>query len=91
MKNELELFQTIKNEKQPMKQLKLFNQKVRELQELFKNESLDKLKDINLSAHYGQETAASLGMVVERDDEGPIGDIEPQESDDSELEESGQK
>jgi hypothetical protein len=41
--------------------------------------------------HYGQETAASLGMVVEGDDEGPIGDIEPQESDDSELEESGQK
>jgi len=65
--------------------------KVRELQELFKKESLDKLKDINLSAHYGQETAASLGMVVEGDDEGPIGDIEPQESDDSELEESGQK
>ena len=52
---------------------------------------LNKLKDINLSAHYGQETTASLGMVVEGDDEGPIGDIEPQESDDSELEESGQK
>lgn len=81
----------INHNKEEEEKQKLFNLKVRELQELFKKESLDKLKDINLSAHYGQETATSLGMVVEGDDEGPIGDIEPQESDDSELKEIGQK
>ena len=34
---------------------KLFQQKVKELQELFKNESLDKLKEINLIDKNGQE------------------------------------
>ena len=56
-----------------------------------KKESLDKLKDINLLTHYGQEIATSLGVVVEGGDEGSVGDTEPQESDDSGLEETRQK
>lgn len=60
----------------------LFQQKVRELQELFKKESLDTLKDINLLSSYGQEITTGDGVVEQRDGEGQDGDIEPQESDD---------
>lgn len=65
---------------------KLFQQKVKELQELFKNESLDKLKDINL-VKYGQEDITSIGLVDERIKQGPDGDSELQESDDPTSEE----
>lgn len=61
---------------------KLFQEKVKELQELFKKESLNKLKDINLTG-YGQEDTASIGLVEEGVGEGPIGDSEPQGADDS--------
>ena len=61
---------------------KLFQEKVKELQELFKKESLDKLKDIHLLEDYGQEITTGLGMVDEGDGEGQEGDSEPQESDD---------
>jgi hypothetical protein len=61
---------------------KLFQEKVKELQELFKKESLDKLKDIHLLEDYGQEITTGLGMVDEGDGEGQDGDSEPQESDD---------
>ena len=61
---------------------RLFQEKVKELQELFKKESLDKLKDINLLNKYGQEITASEGVVGERSGEGQEGDSEPQESDD---------
>lgn len=81
----------INHNKEEEEKQKLFNQKVKELQELFKKESLDKLKDINLMTHYGQEIATSLGMVIEREDEGPIGDTESQEPDDTGLEETRQK
>ncbi len=60
----------------------LFQQKVRELQELFKKESLDTLKDINLLSNYGQEITTGDGVVEQGDGEGQDGDIEPQESDD---------
>lgn len=60
----------------------LFQQKVRELQELFKKESLDTLKDINLLSNYGQEVTTRNGMAEQGDGEGQDGDIEPQESDD---------
>ena len=60
----------------------LFQQKVRELQELFKKESLDTLKDINLLSNYGQEITTGNGVVEQGDGEGQDGDIEPQESDD---------
>ncbi len=81
----------INHNKEEEEKQKLFNQKVKELQELFKKESLDKLKDINLMTHYGQEIATSLGMVIEGEDEGPVGDTESQESDDTGLEETRQK
>ena len=81
----------INHNKEEEEKQKLFNQKVKELQELFKKESLDKLKDINLMTHYGQEIATSLGMVIEGEDEGPYGDTESQESDDTGLEETRQK
>ncbi len=60
----------------------LFQQKVRELQELFKKESLETLKDINLLSNYGQEVTTGDGVVEQGDGEGQDGDIEPQESDD---------
>ena len=61
---------------------KLFQLKVRELQELFQKESLSKLKDINLLEDYGQEINTRDGDITEGDIEGQIGDREPQESDD---------
>lgn len=60
---------------------KLFQQKVKELQELFKKESLDKLKSINLIENYGQEITTSLGMVEEGDRERQNRGEESQESD----------
>lgn len=62
---------------------KLFQLKVRELQQLFKNESLDKLKEINLLNDYGQEIDAGSGMAPERNGEGPNGDTTLQGADDS--------
>lgn len=58
---------------------KLFHQKVKELQELFKKESLDKLKDINLLNTHGQEDTTSLGDSGEGDREGQTGDPELEE------------
>lgn len=55
---------------------KLFQQKVKELQELFKKESLDKLKELNLIDLNGQEDFTSEGMVGEGDREGQSGDSE---------------
>lgn len=62
---------------------KLFQLKVRELQQLFKNESLDKLKEINLLNDYGQEISTSGGMAPEGNGEGPSGNQESQGTDDS--------
>ena len=61
---------------------KLFQQKVKELQELFKNESLDKLKEINLIDNYGQENTTGGGVVDKGDGEGQERDRESQEEDD---------
>ncbi len=61
---------------------RLFQQKVRELQELFKKESLDKLKDINLLDTYGQEDTTSVGLAEEGDGEGQGGDGDSEETDD---------
>lgn len=62
---------------------RLFQLKVKELQELFKKESLDKLKDINLLTEYGTGLETDgVGVVEEGDGEGREGDSEPQESDD---------
>jgi len=75
----LEILQINKDEEEKQK---LFQEKVKELQALFKKESLDKLKDINLLEDYGQEITAGDGVVEQSDDKGPEGDSEPQESDD---------
>lgn len=58
---------------------RLFQQKVKELQELFKKENLDKLKDINFLEKYGQEDTTGIRMVGQGDEEGRDGDTEPQE------------
>ena len=70
-----------KNKEEEEKQ-RLFQQKVKELQQLFQNESLDKLKDINLMSNYGQEITTSEGVVGQGDGEGQDGDTESEESDD---------
>ncbi len=57
---------------------RLFQQKVKELQELFQKESLSKLKDINLLNDYGQEITSGLGMVEQGDIEGQLGNTESQ-------------
>ena len=61
---------------------KLIHQKVKELQELFKKESLDKLKDINLLNDYGQEITTSVGLATEGNREGQEGDGDTENSDD---------
>ena len=61
---------------------KLFHQKVKELQELFKKESLDKLKDINLLNDYGQEITTIIGLATEGDGKGQEGDRDSEDSDD---------
>jgi hypothetical protein len=58
---------------------KLFQQKVKELQELFKKEPLDKLKDINLIDDYGQEITTSERMVGQGDGERQDGIDDTQE------------
>jgi hypothetical protein len=75
----LEILQTNRDEEEKQK---LFQQKVKELQELFKKESLDKLKDINLLNDYGQEITAGNGVVEQGDGEGQDGDGDSEESDD---------
>ena len=75
----LEILQINKDEEEKQK---LFQQKVKELQALFKKETLDKLKDINLFSEYGQEITPSIGVVGEGDSEGQDGDTESQEDDD---------
>lgn len=57
---------------------KLFKEKVRELEMLFRSESLDKLKDINFLEEHGQENSTGIGLVIEGDGEGSKGDPEPQ-------------
>ncbi len=61
---------------------RLFQEKVKELQELFKKQSLDKLKDINLLKLDGQEDTTSIGLVEKGDGEGQEGVGDTQESDD---------
>jgi hypothetical protein len=75
----LEILQINRDEEEKQK---LFQQKVKELQELFKKESLDKLKDINLLNDYGQEITAGIGLVEEGDREGQEGDRDTEDSDD---------
>jgi hypothetical protein len=61
---------------------KLFQQKVKELEELFKNQSLDKLKDINLGIKDGQENISRIELVGEGDEQRQDGNPKPQVKDD---------
>jgi hypothetical protein len=61
---------------------RLFHAKVKELQALFQNQSLDKLKEISFIDTYGQEDSTGIRMVGERADEGFEGDTGAQEEDD---------
>jgi hypothetical protein len=72
----------IKLNKEEEEKQKLFQEKVKELQELFKKQSLDKLKDINLLNLDGQEDTTSIGLVEEGDGERSEGGGDTQESDD---------
>lgn len=74
-----EIFKINKDEEEKQK---LFQQKVKELQELFKNESLDKLKEINLLDNYGQENTTGVTVVGQGVEEGPEGSGDTEEEDD---------
>jgi len=75
-------FEIINTNKEEEEKQRLFQTKVKELQELFKKESLDKLKDINLLEAYGQEITTSSGMGEEGDGKGQDRNRETQETDD---------
>jgi hypothetical protein len=62
---------------------KLFQSKVKELENLFQKESLHKLKDLNFLEVYEQEDSTSIGLVDEGTGKGSIGDSEPQDQDDT--------
>jgi hypothetical protein len=62
---------------------KLFQSKVKELENLFQKESLNKLKDLNFLESYGQDDETSIELVRQGDGEGPTGDTESQDEDDS--------
>ena len=72
----------INTNKEEEEKQKLYQQKLKELQELFKKGSLDKLKEINLLENYGQEDSTSIGDIPEGSGERQDGDSEPQEEDD---------
>ncbi len=74
--------EVVNSNKEEEEKQKLFQSKVKELQELFKKESLEKLKDINLLNSYGQENSTSIGLVEKGDAEGFEGDGGTQEDDD---------
>ena len=75
----IEIFKINKDEEEKQK---LFQEKVKELQELFKSESLDKLKELNLLDNYGQEDTTGIGNIEEGDREGSDGDsVEQEETD----------
>ena len=74
-----EIFKFNKEEEEKQK---LFHQKVKELQELFKTETLDKLKEINLIDNYGQEITTGIELVGQGDEEGPEGSGDTEEEDD---------
>ena len=61
---------------------RLFQQKVKELQELFKKEPLDKLKELSLFDEHVQETTTVVELVTEGNGKGSNRDSEPQKETD---------
>ena len=74
-----EIFKINKEEEEKER---LFQEKVKELQKLFKTESLDKLKEINLIDNYGQEITTGIELVGQRDEEGSEGSGDTETEDD---------
>ena len=75
----VEIFRINKEEEEKQK---LFHEKVKELQKLFKTESLDKLKEINLIDNYGQEITTGIELVGQGDEEGSEGSGDTETEDD---------
>ena len=61
---------------------RLFQQKVKELQELFKKEPLDKLKELSLFDEHVQETTTVVELVTEGNGKGSNRDSESQKETD---------
>ena len=73
----------IKINKEEEEKRQLFQTKVKELEMLFQNESLSKLKDINfLENHEQQEDNTSVGVVEQGSGEGQDGSGDTEEEDD---------
>jgi hypothetical protein len=76
-------FEIIRVNKEEEEKQKLFQVKLKELQDLFKNESLDKLKDIDLKILFdGQKGATRLELVTKGDGQGFEGIGEQKTNDD---------
>lgn len=73
-------YNIIKYNKEREEKEKLFEEKIKELHEIFKRESLEKLKNINFIQNYGQENTTGVGVVEQRDEEGRDGGGESQET-----------
>lgn len=74
--------EVIKLNKEEEEKKKLFQQKVKELEMLFQNESLDVLKEINLTTKNGQEDSTGFRVVEEGNGQGLEGVGEPKETND---------
>ena len=77
----------MKINKEEEEKQKLFQLKIKELQELFKHESLDKLKEITLlntngSTEKSGEDTSSVKLAGQGSEEGSPGDRDAQEDDD---------
>ena len=72
----------VKINKDEEEKQRLFQQKVKELQELFKKESLEKLKDLTILDVNGQEDTTSNGDIQSGSEEGSDGSGDTQEEDD---------
>lgn len=70
---------------------RLFKQKVDELKALFKNQSLDKLKELNFLEEDEQRDTKGIDLVGEGDGEGSESDRSEQAEDDRGNQESGQE
>lgn len=64
----------IKINKEEEEKQKLFNEKINELKELFKNESLDKLKNIDILKKDGEKIETGSELVKKRNGKRSIGD-----------------
>jgi len=64
----------IKKNKEEEEKLRLFNEKINELKELFKTESLDSLKNLNILKDDGQKVETRNEVVRKRNSKRSIGD-----------------